>query len=242
MEIEEYYPKLLAFSTLRRFYDARARKQSLYFDMEPGAPPPLYESDSPTTERLPASGATDDRAAADHFGLSRGADETTHSDAEEPPPSFRVRSGTEISDALGVRRYRFQRQKSATAAVSASILPEAVAREGGDECFAVAAAAEALRKAAEAEHLATFLPLLPTTASTALGEAAAETAVGEAATETAAAEPEHSDYEDCVSRKSSESHRRLWDMDKKEEEVDVEEEEGGGGLSRKTSDYFDPVD
>ena len=211
MEIEEYYPKLLAFSTLRRFYDARARKQSLYFDMEPGAPPPLYESDSPTTERLPDSGTTDDRAA-------------------------------EISDALGVRRYRFQRQKSATAAVSASILPEAVASEGGDECFAVAAAAEALRKAAEAEHLATFLPLLPTTASTALGEAAAETTVGEAATETAAAEPEHSDYEDCVSRKSTESHRRLWDMDKKEEEVDVEEEEGGGGLSRKTSDYFDPVD
>ena len=108
MEIEEYYPKLLAFSTLRRFYDARARKQSLYFDMEPGAPPPLYESDSPTTERLPASGATDDRAAADHFGLSRGADETTHSDAEEPPPSFRVRSGTEISDALGVRRPQHQ--------------------------------------------------------------------------------------------------------------------------------------
>jgi hypothetical protein len=188
MEIEAYYPKLVV-TTLRRYYDSRLRKQSLYFDMAPelhGAPetPPTDDEDRPAF--VVGDGVLPD--------LGRNEDATTHSDAEEPAQSFRVRSGTEISDALGVHRYRLLQRHRSTTSTAAVTVNDDKAKVG-------------------------------------------ETMQQAVITQPPTVEHELSDYEDCLSRKSSESHRRHGAEHQQEEEEEEEE-----GPSRKTSDYFDPVD
>jgi hypothetical protein len=60
------------------------------------------------------------------------------------------------------------------------------------------------------------------------------------------ADPDYySEYEDCLSRKSSEttSHwYRSHEAQQEEEEAVTSLQPEEGGLCRKTSDYFDPVD
>jgi hypothetical protein len=246
MEIEAYYPKLALPSALRRVMDARARKQSLYFDLEHHHGSPLSHHHFLAAENMPPPSSGDAVSvvtAPDHSlavsWAAVGAAEETHSDAEEPLQPFRVRSGTEISDALGANRFRFlQRQKSASAA---AVLPPLKDDLNDEDLLG---SATPMNLASDAEHLALFSPpLIPRIAIREDAESCKTLeSTGSAKTSTAAAtavlsEPEHSDYEDCQSRKSSETSLRYRNLDRQEEE-----EEERGGQSRKTSDYYEPLD
>jgi hypothetical protein len=239
MEIEAYYPKLALPSALRRVMDARARKQSLYFDLEHhhGSPLPHHHFLAAENVPPPSSGdAVSVVTAPDHHLAVGWAAEETHSDAEEPLQPFRVRSGTEISDALGANRFRFlQRQKSASAA---AVLPP-LKDDLNDEDLGSAAAQ--LNLASDAEHLALFLPpLIPRIAiredTESYKTSSENTKASTAAATAALSEPEHSDYEDCQSRKSSETSLLYRNLERQEED------EERGGQSRKTSDYYEPLD